>query len=155
MKKKILLAGICLLLLCGCGANPIEAKFNREINEFCDNISAIDAKINAIHVEAEENSLRYATSDLLSYLDELEIEFMKFSNLDFPEEFNYLESMAKEAGSYMTEAVASYHKAYEDGYNESMEEYARENYSRACKRVQVALALLRGEDIGEQQQTAK
>lgn len=151
MKKKILLAGICLLLLCGCGANPIGARFNKEINEFCDNISAIDAKINAIHVEADENSLRYATSDLLSYLDELEIEFMKFSNLDFPEEFDYLENMAKEAGSYMSEAVSSYHKAYEDGYSESMEEYARENYSRACKRVQVALALLRGEDIGEQQ----
>lgn len=150
MKKKILLAGICMLLLCSCGGNPINAKFNNEINEFCDNISTIDAKINAINVEAEENSLRYATSDLLTYLDELEIEFMKFSNLDFPEEFNYLEDMAKEAGTYMTEAVASYHKAYEDGYNESMEEYARENYSRACKRVQLALALLRGEDISKQ-----
>lgn len=150
MKKKILLAAICLLLLCSCGGNPINAKFNNEINEFCDNISTIDAKINAINVEAEENSLRYATSDLLTYLDELEIEFMKFSNLDFPEEFNYLEDMAKEAGTYMTEAVASYHKAYEDGYNESMEEYARENYSRACKRVQLALAVLRGEDISKQ-----
>lgn len=150
MKKKILLAAICLLLLCSCGGNPINAKFNNEINEFCDNISTIDAKINAINVEAEENSLRYATSDLLTYLDELEIEFMIFSNLDFPEEFNYLEDMAKEAGTYMTEAVASYHKAYEDGYNESMEEYARENYSRACKRVQLALAVLRGEDINKQ-----
>lgn len=150
MKKKILLAAICLLLLCSCGGNPINAKFNNEINEFCDNISTIDAKINAINVEAEENSLRYATSDLLTYLDELEIEFMIFSNLDFPEEFNYLEDMAKEAGTYMTEAVASYHKAYEDGYNESMEEYARENYSRACKRVQLALAVLRGEDISKQ-----
>lgn len=150
MKKKLLLAVICLLLLCSCGGNPINAKFNNEINEFCDNISTIDAKINAINVEAEENSLRYATSDLLTYLDELEIEFMKFSNLDFPEEFNYLEDMAKEAGTYMTEAVASYHKAYEDGYNESMEEYARENYSRACKRVQLALAVLRGEDISKQ-----
>lgn len=150
MKKKILLAAICLLSLCSCGGNPINAKFNNEINEFCDNISTIDAKINAINVEAEEDSLRYATSDLLTYLDELEIEFMKFSNLDFPEEFNYLEDMAKEAGTYMTEAVASYHKAYEDGYNESMEEYARENYSRACKRVQLALAVLRGEDISKQ-----
>lgn len=150
VKKKIMLVVICLLLFCSCGGNPINAKFNNEINEFCDNISTIDAKINAINVEAEENSLRYATSDLLTYLDELEIEFMKFSNLDFPEEFNYLEDMAKEAGTYMTEAVASYHKAYEDGYNESMEEYARENYSRACKRVQLALAVLRGEDISKQ-----
>lgn len=150
MKKKLLLAGVCLLLLCGCGENPIDARFSSEINEFCDNVSAIDTRINAISVEAEENSIRYATSDLLSCLDELEVEFMKFSNIDFPEEFDYLEDMAKEAGTYMTEAVASYHKAYEDGYNKSMEEYARENYSRACKRVQVALSLLRGEDVGEQ-----
>lgn len=151
MRKKILLAGICMLLLTGCGENPVDARFSTEINTFCDNISAIDAKINAISVEAEENSIRYATSDLLSYLDELEVEFMKFSNIDFPEEFDYLEEMAEEAGSYMTEAVGSYHKAYEDGYNQSMEEYARENYSRACKRVQAVLALLRGEDISNQQ----
>lgn len=148
MKVKILLLSICLLLLTGCGENPIAAKFDSQINEFCENISVIDAKINAIHVEAEENSIRYATSDLLSYLDELEVEFMKFSNIDFPTEFDYLEDMAKEAGTYMKEAVSSYHKAYEDGYDESMEEYARENYSRACKRVQITLALLRGEDIG-------
>lgn len=150
MKKKIMLAVISMLLLTGCGENPVDARFNAEINEFCDNVSAIDTKINAINVEAEENSIRYATSDLLSYLDELEVEFMKFSNIDFPEEFDYLEDMADEAGSYMTEAVASYHKAYEDGYNQSMEEYAGENYSRACKRVQAVLAMLRGEEIGNQ-----
>lgn len=146
MRKKLLLAGICLLLT-GCGENPIDARFSTEINDFCDNISAIDTRINAISVEAEENSLRYATSDLLACLDELEVEFMKFSNIDFPEEFDYLEAMADEAGTYMTEAVASYHKAYEDGYDQSMEQYAGENYSRACKRVQAVLAQLRGEDI--------
>ncbi|MCM1119564.1 MAG: hypothetical protein NC543_09415 [bacterium] len=148
MRIKILLLTACLLLLAGCGKDPVTAKFNSEINGICENISAIDAKINAIHVEAEENSIRYATSDLLSYLDELEVEFLKFSNLDFPTEFDYLEDMAKEAGTYMKEAVSSYHNAYENGYDESMEEYARENYSRACKRVQIALALLRGEEIG-------
>lgn len=148
MKKKILLAAVCLLLLTGCGENPINAKFNSEINTFCENVSAIGVRIDAIQVEAEASSIRYATSDLLSYLDELEIEFMKFSNIDFPEEFDYLEEMADEAGQYMTEAAASYHKAYEDGYHQEMEEYARENYSRACRRVQVILSLLRGEDIG-------
>lgn len=149
VRKRILLAAICLFLLTGCGENPIEAKFNKEINEFCENVSVIGDKIDAISVEAEENSIRYATSDLLSYLDELEVEFMKFSNIDFPEEYDYLEDMAKEAGQYMTEAASSYHKAYADSYNQSMEEYARENYSRACKRVQVILSLLRGEDIGD------
>ena len=148
MRKKILLAAVCLLLLSGCGENPVNAKFDGEINAFCENVSAIGARIDAIQVDAEESSIRYATSDLLSYLDELEVEFMKFSNIDFPEEFDYLEELAQEAGQYMTEAAASYHKAYEDGYHREMEEYARENYSRARKRIQVILALLRGEDIG-------
>lgn len=153
MKRKLLLTAVCLLLLTGCGEDPIEAKFNSEINEFCENISALSLKIDAISVEAEELSIRYATSDLLTYLDEVEVEFMKFSNIDFPEEFDYLEDMADEAGTYMTEAVASYHKAYEDTYSQSMEEYARENYSRACKRVQVILSLLRGEDIQDPELT--
>lgn len=150
MKKKILLTMFCLiLLLTGCGENPIDAKFKGEIDDFCTNVSLLGEKIDSINVDAEELSLRYATSDLLTYLDALEVEFMKFSNIDFPEEFDYLENMADEAGSYMTEAVASYHKAYEDTYSQSMEEYAYENYSRSFKRVQVILALLRGEDVND------
>ncbi len=147
MKKRLLLATACLLLLTGCGKDPIEAKFNDELNDFCENVSGIGDRIDAITVEADENSIRSAASDLLSYLDDLEVEFMKFSNMDFPEEFDYLENMADEAGTYMSEAVASYHKAYEDTYSQSMEEYARENYVRACKRMQAILALMRGEDI--------
>ncbi len=49
----------------------------------------------------------------------------------------------------MTEAVSSYHKAYDEEYNQAMEEYALENYSRACRRVQMILAALRGENTGE------
>lgn len=153
MKRKLLLSAVCLLLLTGCGENPIEAKFTSELDDFCENVSELGQKIDAISVEADELSLRYASSDLLTYLDAMEVEFMKFSNIDFPEEFDYLEDMADEAGTYMTEAVASYHKAYEDTYSQSMEEYARENYSRACKRVQIILALLRGEDIQDPELT--
>lgn len=149
MKKNILLAAVCLFLLTACGANPIQAKFDSEINEFCESAADIGARIDAIQVEAEENSIRYATSDLLNCLDELEIAFMKFSNIDFPEKYDYLEDMADEAGQYMTEAVSSYHKAYDEEYNQAMEEYARENYSRACRRVQIILATLRGENIGD------
>lgn len=147
MKKMLLLTAACLVLLSGCGENPIDAKFDSEINEFCETVSAIGTRIDAIQVDAEENSLRYATSDLLASLDELDVAFMKFSNIDFPEEFDYLEDMADESARYMAEAVSSYHKAYENDYRQEMEEYARENYARACKRVQVILALLRGEDI--------
>ena len=159
MRKKLLPALVCLLLLTGCGENPINAKFDGEIAAFCENVSAIGSKIDAIQVEAEENSIRYATSDLLSYLDEMEIEFMKFANIDFPEEYDYLEDLADEAGRYMEELgkaidglnKISYHKAYEDGFHQEMEEYARENYTRACKRMQVILAHLRGENTEERE----
>ncbi len=149
MKKMLFLTAFCLFLLTGCGANPIQAKFDNEINEFCESAADIGTRIDSIQVEAEENSIRYATSDLLSCLDELEVAFMKFSNIDFPEDYDYLESIAGEAGRYMTEAVSSYHKAYDEEYNQAMEEYALENYSRACRRVQMILAALRGENTGE------
>lgn len=149
MKKNLLTVIACLLLLAGCGENPMNARFSGEINAFCENVSAIGDKIDAIQVEAEENSIRYATSDLLSYLDEMEVEFMKFANIDFPEDYDYLEDLAEEAGRYMTEAASSYRKAYENGYHREMEEYAHENYARACKRMQVILAHLRGENMEE------
>ena len=72
--------------------------------------------------------------------------------MDFPEEYDYLEEMADEAGDYMTEAVNTYHKLYgtDAGYNVTLEEYANENYARAYKRIKVIVALLRGETPDEE-----
>ena len=72
--------------------------------------------------------------------------FQSFARLDFPEEFDYLEDLADESSQYMTEAVASYHDAYSNGaYNEYTAEYARQNYSRAYKRIQIIITFLHGE----------
>ena len=72
--------------------------------------------------------------------------------MDFPEEYDYLEQMADEAGEYMTEAVNTYDSMYgtDDGYNVNLEEYADENYARAYKRVRIITALLRGETPDEE-----
>ena len=112
------------------------------MDDFCTRISEIDTSINSIDAEAEN-----ASEELLTYLDDLDIVFRSFAKLDFPEEFDYLEELADESSEYMTEAVQSYHDAFDNNsYNESTAEYARQNYSRAYKRVQIIISFLHGEE---------
>lgn len=145
LKKRIVLCFLCVML-CGCGQSPaVNTKFESEINTFCTNVSDIDLAINKITTETvNEKGLEAATTQLLGYLDLLEDEFKKLSSIDFPEEYDYLEAVADEASDYMSEAVKSYHTTYEDNYTESMEAYAKENYSRAYKRLQYILNTLNG-----------
>lgn len=132
---------LAVWLLAACGQDPELAQFRNSIDAFCTRISEIDTSINSIDAQSED-----ATSQLLSYLDELDLAFQSFAELDFPEEFDYLETLSAESSQYMTEAVSSYHEAYGNGgYNEYTAEYARENYSRAYKRVQIIITFLHGE----------
>lgn len=147
--KKILILFICCMMLTGCNnKESIEmTRFRNEINSFCDNIKEIDASINEIaNITADEDGLKEATKTLMNHMDRLNEEFTKFANMDFPTEYDYLETMADEAGSYMTEAVNAYHKTYDGNYTESMEDYAQQNYSRAYKRIQFIIDILNGKD---------
>lgn len=144
-KKISVLAGfiVTAALLAGCGADPETTQFKNDMETFCDNVAELDTAINNIDVENDN-----ATSLALGYLDKLDIEFQNFAEMDFPEEYDYLESLADEAGNYMTEAVKSYHNLYEaEGYDEDTATYARENSARAFKRVQVILDVLQGEYV--------
>lgn len=142
-KIQILLMGvITVLLFTGCGADPELALFKNEIDNFCTAISEIDTSINNVDATSE-----YATTELLGYLNDLDKEFQEFAEVDFPEEFDYLESLADEASTYMTTAVSSYHEVYGgDTYDEYTAEYAKENYSRAYKRIQIIISFLHGEE---------
>ncbi|MBQ9140381.1 MAG: hypothetical protein IJX63_01125 [Lachnospiraceae bacterium] len=146
--KKLAILLLCSMMLTGCSSeDPAMTKFQNEMNDFCDNLKNIDTSINQItNITADEAGLAAATDDLLYQLDKLDDEFAKFSNIDFPTDYDYLEQYADEASDYMTEAVKSYHTVYEDNYTVSMEEYAKENYSRAYKRVQIILDVLHGQD---------
>lgn len=152
--KRIVLLILTALLLTGCAQQDTETlQFVNDMNAFCDKIVEIDDAINDINnITSDEEGLAAAKEELLDCLDRLEDEFRKFANLDFPQEFDYLENMSDEASEYMTEAVESYHTLYgkADGYNVNMEEYANENYARAYKRVKVIVALLRGETPDEE-----
>lgn len=142
-KVRIILAAFLIsILFSACGEDTALSQFRRSMDDFCTRISEIDTSINSIDAEAEN-----ASEELLTYLDDLDIVFQAFARLDFPEEFDYLENLADESSEYMTEAVKSYHDAFGfNSYNESMAEYARENYSRAYKRVQIIISFLHGEE---------
>ena len=154
MKKKLKLlpaVGAAALALAACGEDPVLSRFRDEMDNFCTRISEIDSSINNIDAQSEN-----AISELLACLDDLDLIFQDFAELDFPEEFDYLEELADEAGQYMTEAVKSYHEAYSNGsYNEYTAEYARQNYSRAYKRVQIIITFLHGEEPSDADLTAE
>lgn len=145
MKNKIclfLVTVLAIVSLSACGEDPELVQFQVDIENFCTRVSEIDTSINSIDPLSDS-----AVSELLSDLDELDGVFKSFANLDFPEEYDYLEDLAHESSEYMTEAVSSYHNAYSDNsYNEAMAEYAKENYSRAYKRIQIIITFLHGEE---------
>lgn len=138
---KLFAALLSALLLTACGEDPELAQFKNSIDEFCTGISEIDDSINSIDALSDD-----AVSELLTDLDELNSLFQTFAQLDFPEEFDYLEDLADESSEYMAEAVKSYHEAYDGTYDENMAEYARQNYSRAYKRIQIIISFLHGDE---------
>ena len=132
LKKKILAitAGLLTAMaLTACGKDPKLTQFKGEIDAFCTEISDIDTAIN--NVDAESDT---ATDELLGYLDQLDTSFQNFAELDFPTEFDYLESLADEASAYSN-----------GGYNQLTADYAKENYARAYKRIQIIITFLHGE----------
>ena len=89
--------------------------------------------------------------ELLEYLDELDMKFARFAELDFTEEFVYLEPVADDASDYMKEAVKYYHEAFKnDSYSEHNASYAQANYECAYKRLQIIMSCLRGEPVNTQ-----
>lgn len=144
MKNKfrmLIAAALAAILLTACGEDPELVQFRKSVDDFCSKISEIDSGMNNIDAEADS-----AVSEFLRYLDDLDHLFRTFAQLDFPEEFDYLEDTADEASQYMSTAVQSYHEAYSNGsYNEYTAEFAYGNYSRAYKRIQIIISFLHGE----------
>lgn len=138
---RVLIAGLlATVLFTACGEDPELTQFRNSIENFCTEISQIDTAINGIDASSDG-----AVTELLSCLNDLDAAFQEFAELDFPEEFDYLEEIADQAGDYMTTAVSSYHEAYGETYNEYTAAYASENYSRAYKRIQIIITFLHGE----------
>lgn len=144
MKYKIrhLLLLICTLtIFSGCGTDKELEEYKSNMETFYSDIYEYDTIINSIDVNSDT-----AVLELLSALDGLEERFTWMASLTIPEEFASIETLATEAGEYMSQAVALYHQAYEsDPFDNATAETAKEYYDRANKRALYILAVLHGE----------
>lgn len=139
--KLALASAVMSIFLAGCGQDPELTKFKNDIDNFCNSLNELDSSMNKIDASSDT-----ASAQLLEYLDEVDMRFKNFAQLDFPEDYDYLEPLADEASEYMTEAVTSFHSAYSNGsYNEYTADYAQQNYARAMKRIKIIITFLHGE----------
>lgn len=142
MRKKIpaLIAGICLILLTGCGGNQALDTFHDDMDTFYDSLSAAVNVLENIDPDSDT-----AVDDMLSQLDNMSSLFDTLAAMETPEPFENIEEIADEAAEYMSEASTLYHEAYADGnYDVYIAEAAAENYSRAMKRINYIAVLLQG-----------
>lgn len=145
MRKRFLLPVLLMMTLAliqtGCGKDKKLETFKEDMNNFSAAVLEKGGQIDSIDVNSED-----AVNEFLSLLDEINAEFTSLGNLEVPKQFENVEDLADDAASYMNEAVTLYHEAFEsDVYDEDVELAARENYTRAMKRVSYIADILRGE----------
>lgn len=137
----IYLLFICMLCLTGCGKDEALETYKADMETFFSNISEINDNMNSIDVSEDGY-----VAQILEYLDELDEEVAWMAELEVPEEFSAVESLADEASENMAQAVSYYHVAYEgEEYDANMEEAAHEYYYRANTIIQYIITILHGE----------
>lgn len=143
MKIKIFLSAILLslLTLTGCGKDAKLEQYKEDITAFTENVSDIKLRMEEIDTSSED-----AVADLLICLDELNVQFTLLADMEVPKEFISIESLADEAGSYMTEAVSLYHEVFEaEEFDAASADIAAQYYDRAMLRLSYISTLLQGE----------
>lgn len=142
--KKLVI--MCVSLLCGlwmvgCGKDEQLTAYQEDMNTFFEHIADFNDGMNAIDASAED-----AKEQLLSYLDQLQAEITWMAQLETPDQFSAVDSLADEADENMQQAVALYHSAYEaEVFDEAFAQAAREYYDRANLRIQYIIMILHGE----------
>lgn len=127
--------------LTGCGKDAELEQFYTEMDSF-----TTQANLDFEALRGVDPSSETAVEDMLSAMDNLAVSFQTLADINVPKEFSAVESLADEAGSYMTEAAALYRQAYSDGaYDENVAYVALENYNRAIKRMDYISEILQGE----------
>lgn len=139
---KVICAGLlCVLMLTACGSDEALTTYQEDMTTFFEHVAAYNDGMNSIDASSED-----ATQQLLGYLDQLESEITWMAELEVPEQFSAVDSLADEADDNMKQAVALYHQAYEgEEYDEAVAEAAREYYDRANIRIQYIITILHGE----------
>ena len=136
----ILTLCMAFLLLAGCGPSEELTAYKEKMERFFGVIALYDENMNAIEPMADD-----AEETLLHNLDNMEKAFNEMAEYEIPEEFSMLGELPKEAAFYMSAAVAKYHEAYDNEYNETAEEEAAQFYEKANRRLQYIIDILHGE----------
>ncbi len=141
---KYKIALVCLLfafLLTACGKNEELTAYQEDMHTFFERAAEYNDKMNAIDQESDT-----AVIELLGYLDAFAEDIQWMAELEVPEQFAAVESLADEADENMKEAVALFHAAYGgDAYDEGSEQAALEYYDRTNIRIQYIITILHGE----------
>jgi hypothetical protein len=128
-------------LLTACGENEELTAYQEDMNTFFERASEYNDKMNAIDRESDT-----AVIELLGYLDAFAEDIQWMAELEVPEQFSAVESLADEADENMKEAVALFHTAYDgETYDEGSEQAALEYYNRTNIRIQYIITILHGE----------
>lgn len=142
--KKCKIIGLSLFfafLLTACGQNEELTAYQEDMNTFFERAAEYNDQMNAIDRTSDT-----AVIELLGYLDAFAEDIEWMAQLEVPEQFSAVESLADEASENMKEAVALYHEAYGgDQYDEGSAQAAREYYDRTNIRIQYIITILHGE----------
>lgn len=139
--RMILVTLLFAFLLTACGKNEELTAYQEDMNTFFERAAEYNDKMNAIDRESDT-----AVIELLGYLDAFAEDIQWMAQLEVPERFSAVESLADEADENMKEAVALFHTAYDGGaYDEASEQAALEYYNRTNIRIQYIITILHGE----------
>ncbi len=139
--KTILVTLLFAFLLTACGENEELTAYQEDMNTFFERAGEYNDKMYAIDPESDT-----AVIELLGYLDAYAEDIQWMAELEVPEQFSAVESLADEADENMKEAVALFHAAYDgESYDEGSEQAALEYYDRTNIRIQYIITILHGE----------
>lgn len=139
--RMMLVTLLFAFVLTACGKNEELTAYQEDMNTFFERAAEYNDKMNAIDRESDT-----AVIELLGYLDAFAEDIQWMAELEVPEQFSAVESLADEADENMKEAVALFHAAYEgETYDEGSEQAALEYYDRTNIRIQYIITILHGE----------
>lgn len=141
--KKYKIMGVCLFLiflLTACGEDEKLAAYQEDMNTFFERAAQYNENMNAIDRNSDT-----AIIELLGYLDALAEDIEWMAELEVPEQFSAVESLADEADENMKEAMTLFHAAYDGDYDEASAQAALEYYDRVNIRIQYIIVILHGE----------
>lgn len=139
--KMTMLGLLCVIVLTGCGKDTALEEYQEDMSVFFEHMASYDEGMNAIDASSDD-----AVEQLLGYLDQVEEEIAWMAELEVPEQFSAVDSLADEADENMKQAVELYHRAYgEEIFNDAVAQAAREYYDRANIRIQYIIMILHGE----------